>query len=196
MAKKQNVKLNKYAWIGICITAVLLVCFIILLVPTKKEKFYKTFNALNTEFDDEDHVFREVSFKKMKRVVKKDSDEEFVYVILGDKTTAAFYNELDEVNQIAKEKGIERVYYLDYESLDEDDMEDFKDYLRENVGTDTNGNNCVKLSYLTVKQITYYPDILVFKDGKLVDRMYDISKNTATAGKSVTWMVQNYIFNR
>lgn len=191
MAKKDKVKLNKYAWTGLIITIVALVCFIILLVPTNKEKFYETYHALNADFDDEDHVFREVSFKKMKRIVKRKSDDDYVYILLGSETTSEFYDELDEINQIAKEKGIEKVYYLNYSSLDDDDHEDLKDYLRENVNPET-----VKTQYLTVKYISYSPDVLVFKDGKLIDRMFDIHKNEETSDKSVTWMLQNYIFNR
>ena len=191
MAKPQKVKLKKSAWIGIIITAIVLVLFVILLIPTEKETIYKTFSS-NPDFT-EDHIIDKVSLKKFKKLVEKSGDEP-VYILFG--SAEHFTETIDVFNDYAVEKGIEKLYWLDSTDKDldeEDEIDDFGAYLRSVVGTSTTGSPLIKNSYLKAFNLAQQQDMFVAKNGKIVNRFYDIDKATQVDGASKS---VEYIFKK
>lgn len=191
MAKPQKVKLKKSAWIGIVVTVIALVLFIILLIPTEKESVYKTFSS-NADFT-EDHIIDKISLKKFKKLVEKSEDEP-VYILFG--SAEHFTETIDVFNDFAVENGIKKLYWLDStdSDVDEDDeIDDFGSYLRSVVGTSTTGSPLIKNSYLKGFNLGQQQDMFVAKNGKIVNRFYDVDKATQVDGTSKS---VEYIFKK
>lgn len=195
MAKPQQVKLKKSAWIGIIVTCLALILFIILLIPTEKEKIYKTFSATNQDFK-EDHIIDQVSLSKFKKVLEK-SKEERVYVLYSNVDTCS--TQIAVINDLAKERGIDKVYWLDAadKKIDEDDeKEEFSTYLKGKIGKDQNGNDLIKRSYLRKTDIGTSLDMFVFQNGTIVDRYYDVNVKLTSGetSKSTEYILKNFIY--
>lgn len=191
MAKPQQVKLKKSAWIGIIVTVLALILFVILLIPTEKESIYKKFSS-NSEFV-EDHIIDEVSLNKFEKLLEK-SGEEKVYVLYS--TVESVTENIHLFNDLALDNGIEKIYWLDAANdkiNDDEEKEEFSTYLRERIGKNENGVDLIKRNYLRKVNLGTTLDMFVFQNGKIVNRYYDVT--TKLEGKSVEYILKNYMYN-
>lgn len=195
MAKPQQVKLKKSAWIGIIVTCLALILFVILLIPTEKEKIYKTFSETNQEFK-EDHIIDKISVNKFKNLLEK-SKEERVYVLYSTVDTCS--SQINIINDLAQERGIDKIYWLDAadKKIDEDEeKEEFSAYLKGKIGKDQNGIDLIKRSYLRKTDIGTTLDMFVFQNGTIVDRYYDVNikLTSGETSKSTEYILKNYMY--
>lgn len=166
--RNEKIKFAKPAFITFACLLVALIIMIVLAIPTSHEKISQKFmgsyeveaenqgEEATTEYYDigEDHVLTYVSFGKLKRLIKKDRT---TYVLFGDCENVDFHLDAIEVNEAAKEKGIEKVYLLDSNTVSEDDLDYIQDYLRE-VNED-------------IKAVELMPttDVWVFNNNKMIN---------------------------
>lgn len=131
-SKKLRRKVSPWTIMTIAIVVVALVGITLLLQPTKKRKIYNQFQ--NYELPKEEHVFEELSFKKL---MKKLENNEDLILFLGSpldnnsRIEIAEYN--NEFNKQNVSEVIDKVYYLNVSKLKEDQIKILKEDYKLNV---------------------------------------------------------------
>lgn len=156
MAKKYNkqkVKLGRNAIIILVVTLLVVVGVITLTnLPRKDKAITDTYSSLTTG----NHVFEKISYKSFKSKVEK--GEEF-FLFYGKKDCAACQERVSDLNSLAQNLGVKTIYYLDANSLSDDQKSELYS------------------TYRVKKNFT--PQIISFKAGaKVLDSFTDMFDKT------------------
>ena len=109
-----------------------------LAIPSKAESTTSNYNSQITNYNsanstsystlaDNDHVYEEINFENLSKKVSENSSE-YIYVLYGSFTQAAFVENFAAINTAADSFEIDKVYLLLSTEIEEDDVNsvDFK----------------------------------------------------------------------
>lgn len=189
MASKRNRKKVKFKWTKeliflISALVVLLTVTIILAIPSADKKNLTKWNeaiqAYNTENSTSystiptDNVLKEISggsYEAQFNNVRSEADNDgYTYIFYGSLTNATFLEQLSNINNLAKEYEIEKIYilYADfYEDAKAEETVETASFRSECSGYENILNNG-KSKDATDIDLTLFPALFVYHDNKLI----------------------------
>lgn len=180
MASKNRRNKVKFHWtkeliILIVSLVAILTATIVLALPSSDEKLTTEINNQITSYNSSnstsystlanDNVYKLFDSYDSLKNVKNESG--YVYVFYGIYSNATFLEQLSNINTVAKNNDVERVYlYLatEVDNTEDKDATSFKKDM-EARKSEMSGN---KSSDVADLDLTIYPTLFVFQDGKLV----------------------------
>lgn len=162
--KKIQPKLKPLPFIIIGIIIVTIVLLVIFLRDTPKQAFYKDYTGHGAHQLDEDHVFKEISYKTFNKKLAKN---EKMLVYFGSPVCQACVQEVPIYDKVFKEENLsmeeyfDYIYYIDTRKLKNNQIKDI-----------TN-----KYSYSAEK-----PLFLYFEEGELLVDRHQITSGQSAQG--------------
>lgn len=124
-------KWTKELIIFLSILLVAIILTIICLIPTSKERFMNEWTeaieaAEGTAFD-EDHVFEYITYNELEKARKNCSEDEPLFVLYGSCLDSTTVSNITEVNDMATDYEVEKIYIFKCDFVMEADKDDAKD---------------------------------------------------------------------
>lgn len=124
-------KWTKELIIFLSVLVVAIALTIICLIPTSKERFMNEWTeaieaASGTAFDDE-HVFEYISYNELEKARKNCTEEDPLFVLYGSCLDSTTVSNITEVNEMATEYEVDKIYILKCDFVMEADEDDAKD---------------------------------------------------------------------
>ncbi len=183
--KRRKVK-TKFRWtkefiILIAFIAIIGLATILMSLESKSTKLYKQITSAQTSEQtqlSEDNVFEYwIKESDLKKTIQS---TEYTYVYYGSVANSDFLTNIQAVNQGAKDFDVKKVYLFSsswaegLDMTDEDTLDDNKQALKD------------KSDALGGVDLTIYPQLWVFKDGKAIFKSSDITEDTYV-GQNASW---------
>lgn len=179
--KKRRTSNKKFRWTKELIFLIIFLCVIglatgLMSIESKSTKLYNEITEAQqsnsiTTYMSEDNVFEKISYKK---ILNKITSDDYTFVYYGTSSNSDFLTYIQTVNERAKEYEVSKVWILDsslYTDLDLDD---------EDEGEANNQKLVDRENSLDGVDLSVYPNLFVFKGGKLVYQLSDYTKDSYT----------------